>query len=148
MRRETHVFQRIGWSPVFVRGGPAFFLPCSSLVAAFWGLFTDSQSARLQSTRLRASDVQAGGELRAEVFAEVFLCSECPSKTSPKTSWKTSPQTSRKKTSPRTSPVQNGNFAQNFALQKPFANEKVLKKMLRLTFLRHLDSSQDLSDTL
>ena len=54
-------------------------------------------------------------EFRAEVFAKGFFCSECPSKTRPKTSR----QTSRK-----TSPLQNGNFAQNFALQKPIANKK------------------------
>ena len=60
-------------------------------------------------------------EFRGEVFAEVFFCSECPSKTRPKTSWRTSWQTSRK-TSPRIAPLRNGNFAQNFALQKPLAN--------------------------
>ena len=57
----------------------------------------------------------------AEVFAEVFYCSECPSKTSPKTSAKTSPQTSPK-TSAQTAALQSANFAQNFALQTLFAN--------------------------
>ena len=47
----------------------------------------------------------------------VQLSSECPSKISLKTSPKTSPQTS-----PRTAPLQNAEFVQNFALQKPFAN--------------------------
>ena len=56
-----------------------------------------------------------------------FVCSECPSKTRPKTSWQTSRQTSRK-TSPRTAPLQNGNFAQNFALQKPIAKLSALVK--------------------
>ena len=46
-----------------------------------------------------------------------FFCSECPSKTSPKTLPKTSPQTS-----PWTAHLQNSSFAQNFALQKLFAN--------------------------
>ena len=37
---------------------PAFFLPFPSLAAAFQGLFMNFQSTRLQSTRLRASDMR------------------------------------------------------------------------------------------
>ena len=39
----------------FCQRCPTFFIPFSSSVAETWGLFTDSQSAHLQSTRVRTS---------------------------------------------------------------------------------------------
>ena len=70
--------------------------------------------------------VQGHGNLGLKFLLKFFFCSECPSKRRPKTSWKTSRQAARK-TSPRTAPLQNGNFAQNFPLQKPIANFRVRK---------------------
>ena len=65
--------------------------------------------------------VQGDGNFGLKFLLKFFCGSQCPSKTNPKTSRQTSPQT-LPKISPELPPLQNGNFAQNFALPKPFAN--------------------------
>ena len=73
------------------------------------------------SLKFLSSAVQGHGNLRLKFLLKFFALNVLASKKRPKTSWKTSRQTSRK-ISPRTDPLQNGNFAQNFALQKPFSD--------------------------
>ena len=67
MRRGTHIFQRIGRLPVFVRGVQPFSLPSLSQWWRAGDFFTDSQSTRLQSTRLRASELQGRQPKRIKI---------------------------------------------------------------------------------
>ena len=92
--RETHILGELEGC-LFLPEGSSLSLPFSPLVVAFYGLFTDSQSTRLQSTRLRASELlgsENGSRYKGGVAATVtpiaLLCAT-PTRTSKDFEFKT-----------------------------------------------------------